>query len=98
MLFAAERISPERTALEYAKEIFDVVCGEASRVHVFASAVVYRLMIAKLRGPCPRLETWGLGKRFVYQLTPMTHGLRNQLTFVMYINRKIYLDSVTLPE
>jgi hypothetical protein len=34
--------------------------------------VVYRLMVAKLRGPCPRLETWGLGKRFGYRLTPMT--------------------------
>ena len=60
MLFAAERVSPAHTALEYAKEVFHVVCGEARSVHVFAAVMLERLMIAKflaeseaMRSPIP---------------------------------------------
>jgi hypothetical protein len=37
VLFSAERIGSSHTALEHAKEVFDIVRGEASRVNVLAA-------------------------------------------------------------
>jgi hypothetical protein len=48
VLFTAERIGAAHTPLEYAKEVFDVIRGEASGIDVLASAVVQGLVGVKL--------------------------------------------------